>query len=474
MSGQVTHPTVRFGRLEQRGVLLGLSGVQLAFTGAAAVVATVALYAAGAGGLVVAAPVWLALLAAGTVRVGGRPLTSWAPVVVGRGARQLTGTDHEIATPESPTRESLRLPGVPGTLAVAEGPDTRAALVWDRRAGTVCAIAAVSGPGFVLADAGEQEHRVATWGRVLAQLCHEPTVVRAQVLTRTLPVSTGAGPAWWRQQVSDADTLPGRILAELLAEADRDAVRHETLVVVAVRPPRGTGRRLDGVRARQVEPTLIALADALSTAELAVDHWVGVDDLPAVLSRSYDPGAPILPAADGTSARVAVPTTGVVEAWDHLRTDTGVHRTFWVSEWPRTDVGPGFLQPLVLGAQWRTVSLIAEPLAIERALREIRRAHVEHAADAAHRAKVGMVEDEAVRAERADLAVREAELVAGHGDFRFTGLVTLTASDLAGLDEATRALRAAAAQSFCEVRPLVGQQAAAHLAGALPLARGVR
>lgn len=473
MSEQATRPTVRFGRLEQRGVLLGLSGVQLGLAGAAVVVATAALYAAGAAGLVASAPLWLVLLVAGTVNVGGRPLTAWAPVVAGFGTRRMTRGDHEVTPPTPPTLGSLQVPGVPGTLTVTRGPATRAALVWDRRAGTVCAIAAVSGSGFVLDEAGAQEHKVATWGRVLAQLCHEPVVVRAQVLTRTLPASTGAAPEWWRRHETDAGSLPGRILAELLEEADRDAVRHEILLVLAVRQPRGPRRRIDDARARQVESTLSALAEALAAAELVVDRWVGVDELPGVLSRAYDPATPV-PSSGDHSGGVVVPAAGVVEAWDHLRTDSAVHRTFWVAQWPRTEVVLGFLQPLVLGAAWRTVSLVAEPLPTERALREIRRAHVEHAADAAHRAKVGMVEDEAVRAERADLAAREAELVAGHGDLRFTGLVTVTALDLLALDEATRAVRAAAAQAFCEVRPLVGQQAAAHLAGAVPLARGVR
>ena len=72
-----------------------------------------------------------------------------------------------------------------------------------------------------------------------------------------------------------------------------------------------------------------------------------------------------------------------------------------------------------------------------------------------------------------ELGRREAELVAGHGDLRFTGLITVTAPTLEDLESACTATEAAAAQSMCEVRRLVGQQAAAHAAAALPLARGV-
>ncbi|HWB36060.1 MAG TPA: SCO6880 family protein, partial [Rugosimonospora sp.] len=101
------------------------------------------------------------------------------------------------------------------------------------------------------------------------------------------------------------------------------------------------------------------------------------------------------------------------------------------------------------------------------------RAKVEHTADAAQRVRLGQIEDEATRAEVADLERREAELVAGHQDLRFTGLVTVSAPDEATLAERCTAMETAAAQAMCEVRRLVGQQGVAFLAAALPLARGV-
>ena len=159
---------------------------------------------------------------------------------------------------------------------------------------------------------------------------------------------------------------------------------------------------------------------------------------------------------------------------DWLAAGTSAHATYWVAEWPRSDVHPAFLQPLLLGeATDRTVTLIAEPLPTGKALREIRRAKVEHVADAAQRARIGQIENEATRAEVADLERREAELVAGHGDLRFTGLVTVSADSPAELEQRCAAMETAAAQAMCEVRRLVGQQGVAHAAACLPLARGV-
>ena len=68
-----TAPTVRFGGLEQRGILLGLTAPQLAVAGTGVAIAVAAEYVAGAAGLAVAAPLWVSLLVLGLARVAGRP-----------------------------------------------------------------------------------------------------------------------------------------------------------------------------------------------------------------------------------------------------------------------------------------------------------------------------------------------------------------------------------------------------------------
>jgi hypothetical protein len=121
----------------------------------------------------------------------------------------------------------------------------------------------------------------------------------------------------------------------------------------------------------------------------------------------------------------------------------------------------------------RTVSVIAQPLSTARALKEIRRARAEQIADAATRARIGQVEDQVSRAAAAELTRREEELIAGHGDLRFIGLITVSATTLDELDDACRSLQSDAGQAGCEVRRLVGQQVHAFVAASLPLARGL-
>ncbi|GAB3139027.1 hypothetical protein GCM10027057_19900 [Marisediminicola antarctica] len=68
---------------------------------------------------------------------------------------------------------------------------------------------------------------------------------------------------------------------------------------------------------------------------------------------------------------------------------------------------------------------------------------------------------------------QEADLTAGHGVLRATGLVCITAPTLDELDATVASIEQAARQSSCETRRLVGQQAQAFAAAALPLCRRV-
>jgi hypothetical protein len=462
--------TARFGRLEQRGLLLGLGFAQLVVLAAALVVAVTGVYSAGMVGLGLSAIVWGPLVGVATVTVSGRTVITWIPVVVTWRSRSLTGTTRELARPVP--MSLLRVPGVPGDLGVAVSPVLGAALVHDRRTDTVTAIARVSGGGFVLDAPATQSHKVDSWGRVLATLGQQRSVRRVQLIARTVPGGEAGARRWWRDNAADDAPWAASVLAGLLDDAYYLTRRTQTLLVVALRPPRRGMHRISGDAAARLEQDLLALVDALRGADLTVEEWVDPGHLPGVLRTAYDPGA--VPADARIPIGRSLPAMGIEEHWRHVRTDSAVHATYWICEWPRSEVQPGFLQPLVLSpGVFRAVTLIAEPLPIGAAVREIRRAKAEHAADSAQRSRIGQVEDESTRAEVEDLIRREQELVAGHGDLRFTGLITVSAPTLDELEAACAATEAAAAQSLCEVRRLVGQQALAHLAAAVPLARGV-
>ena len=89
------------------------------------------------------------------------------------------------------------------------------------------------------------------------------------------------------------------------------------------------------------------------------------------------------------------------------------------------------------------------------------------------RAKIGQIEDASQTAEYHDVLQQEADLTAGHGILRYTGLIAISAPTVEELDAAVAAIEQAAIQASCETRLLVGQQAAAFTAAALPLCRKV-
>ncbi|MCB2177837.1 MAG: hypothetical protein KQH57_18660 [Actinomycetales bacterium] len=458
-----TPAPVRFPRAEHRGVLLGLSGPQLAVVAVALVIAGSAVYLGGVTGMVLAAALWLPLMLVGTMRVAGRPVIRWVPLLADWSARRGLGRTAAVESTRAISRgDELVLPGIPRPLTVFTTPNLAAAVVLDRAAGTLTAVARVTSAGFLLADTAAQDHRVAAWGRVLGSLSQSEDVVRLQVMHRSRPASVDAA-------LSDDEKTPdfaARVVAQLAASTRAD--QRETFVAIAMRAGRTRRGSIAALRLADVDTRLTALGTALASADLQVAEWLDGPALRWAVRASYEPDAARLPTAmHGPTGPVAAR-----ERWNHLETDGAVHAVHWVSEWPRSEVNPGFLQALLAAPGVRcTVSLTVEPLSPAAALRQIRRAKAEQVADTAQRAKLGQVEDEATRAEHADLARREAELVAGHGDLRFTGLVTVTAATADELASVGAAMRSAAAQAMCEVRRLDGQHGLAHAAGALPLAR---
>jgi len=178
-------------------------------------------------------------------------------------------------------------------------------------------------------------------------------------------------------------------------------------------------------------------------------------------------------AAGGPGANLArAGPLAISEGWDVLRHDSAFSSVLWISEWPRIDVPPDFLHPLIFApGVRRTLSIVARPLPTDEALRQIRKEKTDAAADQAHKSRVGQIAELADAQEYQDLLDRERSVITGHTDVEFTGFVTVTAPDRDSLDAARAAIVRAAGQAACEARPLYGRQAQGFILAALPLAR---
>ncbi|MGC5222609.1 SCO6880 family protein [Micromonospora sp. DT81.3] len=473
---------VQFSRLSKRGVMLGLSLAQLVTLAIGLIAFTSAVYLGGGILFGLTSPIWVTSVALAFVPVGGRKLIEWVPISIRWVWRSVGGQLRFRADLVKPRPAgTLALPGDAAALREWVDPETGAAMIQDPHAQTLTAIAGITHPAFVLLDSGEQERRVAGWGRVLATVCRSGRIARVQISERTVP-SSGSGLAeWWARHGIDDDSWPAVTYKELIERAGPAGERHDTTVALALdmraaaRQIRAAGGGMKGA-ASVLRQEMATFAAALRAADLTPTGWLSPGEVAVVLRSAYDPAA--APALErhgdiGRSLATAGPIA-VSENWDRLRTDSAHHAVLWISEWPRSQVYPGFLSPLLLtsGIQ-RTFTLTCTPVRADLAARDIRRKKVGLLSDAAQRAKVGQIEDAARTAEYNDVVQQESDLTAGHGVLRFTGLVAVSAPSVDELDAAVAAIEQAAVQAACETRRLVGQQAQAFTVAALPLCRTV-
>jgi len=465
-----TGPMTRFGRLERRGLLLGLTGPQVAVLGVALALMVFGMYTRGGAGFAITSALWVPMAAAALVTVGGRPLIGWLPILAHWQTRSLLAqTEYRVKPGRVRQIGQLALPGDAARLRLVVSPTTGTALVHDPVARTLTAIAQLSAPAFDLVDTDVQHARVDGWGRLLASLSPSSGVARVQVLARTVP-ETGVDLArYWAEHGVRDGSWASQIVADLVATAPSRA-RHESYLAVSLDVARAAAL---GKAAGALERQMTAIATAASRADLAVERWLDKSALGWVLRTAYDPAAAALaPAAAGDGGGLAGPVA-VSEEWDRLRADGAIHAVYWITEWPREDSPATFLAPLIFAGATHALSIIPTPQPTAKAARDIRKAKADHHADAGQRARIGQVSDDGIDAEYADVVARGKELAAGHAMLDYTGLISVTAADDDQLDAACTEMEVAAAQAGCEIRRLVGQQSQAFIAAALPVARRV-
>jgi hypothetical protein len=470
--------TVRFGRRSTRGLLLGFSTPRVIVIGGAAAVAIAGLVAAAGRGFVISAVVWGPLLATAFVRVAGRPAVEWAPTAIQfRGRRQSGQTEYRAAITRPRPAGTLALGGDGAALRFHIDDASGAALIHDPYRRTLTAVLSVSHPAFVLLDRDDRAQRVSRWGRVLASLAQSGTLAALQVTEATVPDPGDGLVEWFTSQGSGQEGWAAEQYAALLDQARLGSSTHRTTVSIALnlraaaRPIKAAGGGISGA-ATVLRQDMTALADALRQCGLTVGRWLGEADLAAVIRSAYEP-ALTLDARTDAGARLGLAgPVALSEHWDCLRHDSAWSAVLWISEWPRIDVPPDFLHPIIFApGVRRTLSVTARPRPSEEALRQIRKEKTEAVADHAQKARVGQLADLADAHEFQDLLDRERSVISGHTDVEFCGLITVTAPSRDLLDAARATVLRAAAQAACDVRPLYGQQAQGFILAALPLAR---
>lgn len=464
------------------GLLLGLRASQLGVLGAGVVFALMAAAFPSAGGPAAAAIVLVASLTGACWPIHGHPTVDWLPIAATWLVRRATGP-HRSGLPghgfcaavpaavrwpamDNPARSSTlgrRLSLAPAGITVIEAPggpsEEPLGVVRDRRSGTWAGAVGVAGSSFTLCDVEDQRRRLEAWGALLAGLARPGSpVARLQWVQR----ATFADPEPLRRNLRDARSGgDGRAWAdyqELVSAGGAQGRAHETLLVVAVRARRGGGDPLTVLRRE-----LRLVRGQLANAELDAGPPLGADALLRAVGRGIDPvvrrGGGVWPLASD-------------EAWAALRIDDGWHATYWVAEWPRVEMGPDFLVPLLLAGTCRAVSVIMAPVPPARATREVESARTAAMADDELRRRAGFLATARRQRQAEGVARREAELADGHAEYRFSGYVTVSGTDRSALDQGCAEIEHAAQNAHLDLRRLWGRQAEAFT-WTLPLGRGL-
>lgn len=480
---QTVTATVKFPHRSKRGILLGLTAPQLTAVTLTGLLLLAVILTRGILGALELVPLWAVIALFVFVRSRGRSLADWTPVIVRYMLRRARGQLLWLARPSRrPVREGLlHLPGTAASLRVVTSPDRRYGAVHNPGTGTLTAVVKVSSRAYALLDPGTQNANVAGWGRALAALARTGQVARIQVVERTVPDSGDALRRYWEEHGNPGAPMAGRVYGELIASAGPAAAPHEAYVAVSLNTK--ATRRLISQAGGGLIGGFAVLAQLTSTFDQAArtaglnpTGWLTADEIAAVVRTAYDPKA--LAALDRWSSAgrpeaesAAAGPVVVVEKADHIATDSAVHTTYWVENWPRIETSAGFLHQLLFTAGVRrTLSLSYEPKGLESALRDVQRKKASVIADAAERARRGQVDSEADSIEYQDIKARERQLIAGHADVALTGLLTVSADTEDELRAACAVVETAAVGAQLDLRVLRWQQAEAFTAAALPLA----
>lgn len=224
--------------------------------------------------------------------------------------------------------------------------------------------------------------------------------------------------------------------------------------------------------------SLDGLENMVSECGAQITTWHTPRTLSEIIRIAFDPAA-TFELADrrgefsGVSVKSAGPMAVDDRPWDHLRTDSGFHRVYRVTEWPRERAELGFMQNLILTEGHR------QTVTVQMVLKDTEKAHKQIEGEKADwettnrtHQKMKKMTSRRQQKEIQDIEQRESELVAGHSPYDLGAFVVVSGESLPDLEAHCAAMQAGASRSTCEVRPLYGQQLVGFIAGALPLSRG--
>ena len=271
------------------------------------------------------------------------------------------------------------------------------AVIRDRPAGTVSAVVRVSGHGFPLSSAGEQDVMLSGWAAALSPFAREQSAVATVTWQEWAHPVTSAAHADFLRSVGVHQRATDTATADYLDLIEHQApvtVAHEVLVTVTIALRKVRARRTSRSRLHAAIDVLVdelrLFSGRLDAAGLSVDEPLDAVALSAAIRVRSDPSkGPQV--ATLTRSLAAAARRGAIEwgpmvldpEWAHARVDGMFHRSYRVAGWPLLPVGSDWLSELLTGTQaTRTITVVLEPVPMGKAARAADREVMSRESDA--------------------------------------------------------------------------------------------
>lgn len=487
---------VRLPRRSRQGVVMGMDPWQLAFLTTAALILLVFVNRFGPLGLLYGAPLYLGFGVTALTSIHGISTPRMAGLWLMKQVRHAGGATTHTFRPERPQLAgTLNLPGTRASLELWNV--NQVAAVYNPLDRSVSVIAELEVQGFLMHDLPERFDLAEHFDRVLGPFTQRPGVKRVTLQERTLPTTIRAAREHYdtvrRLRDLNPDSPVAHNYQDVMDRSERFEVAHRnylilTLDLVALGSQlKALGGGKDAILAlAQIEAG--NLADALSAAKITVRRWLAPRDVAALGRLAFDPEfAAIVQNRPDTLAGVDPVAIGpmFLDEPKHRNgivvTDSGVHTTMWVHEWPRSDSPVGFLSPVVFARHPNTgeaithiLSIVLTPVPVSKALKRIRDEKKVWRGNESLRAKRGADGSAADAADWKALEQQEQEIANGHGEFHYGAYLTITAPDEERLDQAIAGMRNALSRAGMEAQVLYCQQAEALMVNAIPIGLGMK
>jgi hypothetical protein len=469
---------------------------QLAFLTAAALVLLVFVNGFGPLGLLWGAPLYLSLGITALTSIHGVSTPRMAALWLMKQARHATGATTERFRPEAPRLTgTLNLPGTRASIQLWDA--NNVAATYNPHDRSVSVIAELEVQGFLMHDLPERFDLAEQFDRVLGPFTQRPGVKRITLQERTLPTTIRAAREHYdtvrRVRRLNPDSPVAHNYQDVMDQSERFEVAHRNYLVLTLDLV-ALGGQLKALGGGKEAIVMLAqieagnLADALTSAKITVRRWLSPRDVAALGRLAFDPEfASTVQNRPDTVAGVDPVAIGPMYLEEpHGRngivvTDSGVHTTLWVHEWPRSDSPVGFLAPVVFARHPHTgeaithiLSIVLTPVPVSKALKRIRDEKKVWRGNETLRAKRGADGSAADAADWRALEQREQEITRGHGEFHYGAYLTVTARNEEQLDQAIAGMRNALSRAGMEAQILYCQQAEALMVNALPVGLGMK